>query len=294
MSKLIKQIQKNRILISDGATGTNLQQRGLRKGTAPEVWVLEKPDEILRLERDFIDSGSNIILTCTFGASSLRLNQNGLIGKAEEINHRAVEIAKTAVDGTEVLIGGSMGPLGHMLKPFGDLDAEIAQINYQEQARFLADAGVDFLVIETQYDLAEMHIAIKAAQKSCDLPIVCSFSYDRGTRTMMGVKPSQAAQELNNSGITAIGINCGKSLEDNLNCLIELRQSTQLPIWFKPNSGLPKVDQDGNPTYEICPEVMGEKAIQWLKEGASIIGGCCGTTPAHVKAIADAVKKVIN
>jgi 5-methyltetrahydrofolate--homocysteine methyltransferase len=291
MNKLTERLSKNKVLIADGATGTNLQQRGLLKGTAPEVWVLERPDEIIRLERDFINAGSEVVLTCTFGASSLRLNQNGLAGKTEEINLSAVELARTAVEGKEVLVGGSMGPLGHMLKPLGDLDIDVAKINYQEQAGYLANAGVDFLVIETQYDLAEVRIAIDVAKKISDLPIVCSFSYDRGIRTMMGVKPSQAAQELNDLGITAIGINCGKSLEDNLKCLIELRQSTQLPIWFKPNAGMPKVDLAGNTTYGTSPEDMGEQATRWIAEGASIIGGCCGTSPAHVMAIADAVKK---
>ena len=291
MNKFTENLQKKTVLVADGATGTNLQQRGLLKGKAPESWVLEKPEEIIQLEKDFINAGADIILTCTFGASTIRLAQNGIEKKPSEIIHTAVQLAKKAVNGKDVMIGGSIGPLGHMLKPFGDLDIEVAKENYQEQARAFKNAGVDFLIIETQYDMNEVKIAIEACQIDSSLPIVCSFSYDRGTRTMMGLKPSQAACELANSGISMIGINCGKSLEDNLKCLVELRQSTQLPIWFKPNAGLPKVDESGNSTYSISPEGMGQQVKQWISEGAIVVGGCCGTSPAHLEAIAKSARQ---
>jgi 5-methyltetrahydrofolate--homocysteine methyltransferase len=290
MNKLTENLQKKSILISDGATGTNLQQRGLLKGKAPESWVLEKPEEIIRLEKDFISAGADIILTCTFGASSIRLVQNGIDKKPSEIINTAVQLAKKAVNSKDVMIGGSIGPLGHMLKPFGELDVEVARDNYLEQVKALVNAGVDFLTIETQYDITEVKIAVEACQIGSSLPIVCSFSFDRGTRTMMGVKPTQAASELENSGISMIGINCGKSLEDNLKCLIELRQSTHLPIWFKPNAGLPKVDEAGNTTYSISPEEMGQQVNQWISEGAAVVGGCCGTSPAHLEAIAKSAR----
>ena len=291
MNKLMDLLQKNKILISDGATGTNLQQRGLERGIPTEVWVLEKPEEIIKLNKDFIAAGSNIILTCTFGASPIRLAQNNLEGKTAEINQKAVLLTKKAIEGTQVLIAGSMGPLGHILKPYGDLEIETAKNNFKEQALALDQAGIDFFLVETQFDLNEVKAALQAIQQVSSQPIVCSFSYDRGTRTMMGVKPSQTAKELEGFGLTAIGINCGKSLEDNLNSLIELKQSTQLPIWFKPNAGLPKLDDSGKPIYEITPEAMGNQVHEWINAGANIIGGCCGTSPAHLKSIADAIKK---
>jgi 5-methyltetrahydrofolate--homocysteine methyltransferase len=290
MNKLIESLQKKTILISDGATGTNLQQRGLLKGKAPESWVEEKPEEIIRLEKDFIRSGADIILTCTFGASSIRLAQNGINTIPEKIINAAVQLAKEAVKGTNVIIGGSIGPLGHMLKPFGALEVEDAKKNYQQQAGALAKSGVDFLIIETQYDINEVKIAIEACMAASSLPIVCSFSYDRGTRTMMGIKPVQAANELEKTGICMIGINCGKSLEDNLKCLTELHQATTLPIWFKPNAGLPKVDEAGSTLYSISPEEMGQQANQWISEGAAVVGGCCGTSPAHLEAIAKSTR----
>ena len=291
MNKLLDLLQKNKILISDGATGTNLQQRGLERGTPPEVWVLEKPEEIIKLNKDFIAAGSNILLTCTFGASPIRLAQNNFEGKTAEINQKAVLLTKKSTEGTQVLIAGSMGPLGHMLKPYGDLEIETAKNNYEEQALALDQAGIDFFLVESQFDLNEVKVALQAIQQVSTRPIVCSFSYDRGTRTMMGVKPSQTATELAGFGLTAIGINCGKSLEDNLNSLIELKQATQLPIWFKPNAGLPKLDDSGKPIYEIKPEDMGNHVHEWINAGANIIGGCCGTSPAHLKSIADALIK---
>ena len=291
MNKLLDLLQENKILISDGATGTNLQQRGLERGTPPEVWVLEKPEEIIKLNKDFMEAGSNMLLTCTFGASPIRLAQNNLEGKTAEINQKAVLLTKKSTEGTQVLIAGSMGPLGHMLKPYGELEIEIAKNNYKEQALALDQVGIDFFLVESQFDLNEVKVAIQAIQQVSTRPIVCSFSYDRGTRTMMGVKPSQTATELAGFGLTAIGINCGKSLEDNLNSLIELKQATQLPIWFKPNAGLPKLDDSGKPIYEITPEVMGNQVQEWINAGANIIGGCCGTSPAHLKSIADALIK---
>jgi 5-methyltetrahydrofolate--homocysteine methyltransferase len=291
MNRLLNLLQKNTTLISDGATGTNLQHRGLDRGISPEVWVLEKPEEIIKLNKDFIAAGSNILSTCTFGASPIRLAQNNLEGKTAEINEKAVFITKNSIIGTQVLIAGSMGPLGHILKPYGDLEVETARINYQEQALVLDHAGIDFFLVETQFDLNEVKIAIETIQRVSSRPIVCSFSYDRGTRTMMGVKPSQTATELAGFGLSAIGINCGKSLEDNLNALIELRQATQLPIWFKPNAGMPKLDADGKPVYEVSPEDMGNQVQKWIDAGANIIGGCCGTSPAHLKSIANAINK---
>ena len=162
---------------------------------------------------------------------------------------------------------------------------------FTAQAQALSAAGVDLLVIETQFDLAEARAAIKGVRSVSDLPLVVSFSYDRGTRTMMGVRPASMAAELADLGVDVFGINCGRSLEDNVKVLGELRSATILPIWFKPNAGLPVLDEEANPTYTISPEQMGEQARSWIAAGAQIVGGCCGTSPAHLAAIAKAVKK---
>lgn len=280
----IEHIKAGEILISDGATGTNLQQRGLPDGRSGEWWVLENPVEIVRLAADFVTAGSDIILTCTFGASRLHLDQMGLADQAERINRTAVALAREAAAG-KALVAGSIGPTGQMLEPFGPLTVEAAETAFAEQARWLSESGVDLIVIETQFDLGEAASAIRGVRSVTSLPVVCSFSYDRGTRTMMGVSPVKAAQALNDSGIDMLGINCGRSLEDNLKALQELRAATMLPIWFKPNAGLPAVDELGNSVYKTTPQQMAEGVPVWISAGAAVIGGCCGTSPEHLKAI---------
>ncbi len=289
-STFLDRLQTGEILISDGATGTNLQARGLTRGMPAEKWVLDNPQQIVQLHRDFIEAGSDIILTCTFGGTELRLAHSDLADQAEEINTRAVELARQAAQGTEVFIAGSMGPTGQMLKPLGPLEEQDAVTAYANQARFLTQAGVDFLVIETQFDLAEAVAALQGARSVSNLPIVLSFSYDRGSRTMMGVRPAQVAKQFSDSGVVALGINCGRALDENLEALKQLRESTSLPIWFKPNAGLPKLDEEGNPTYEITPDIMGSHVTSWLENGAQIVGGCCGNSPAHLRAIALAAR----
>ena len=290
MTAFLDRLRAGQVLVADGATGTNLQQRGLARGVSSESWVLENPEQITRLHRDFIEAGADLVLTSTFGASSIRLEQAGLAGRAVEVNQQAVALARQAGAGHGTLVAGSIGPTGQLLKPLGPLDEEEAVAAFTAQAQALADAGVDVLVIETQFDLAEAKAAVRAVRAVTDLPLVVSFSYDRGVRTMMGVRPSIMAAELVDLGVDVLGINCGRSLEDNLKALGELRSATRLPIWFKPNAGLPVLDENANPTYTISPEQMGAQVSSWIAAGAQIVGGCCGTSPAHLAAIAGAVK----
>jgi len=282
----MNRLNSGKILVSDGATGTNLQARGLSLGMPGEMWVLEKPEEIVRLHQDFIAAGSDIILTCTFGGSRIRLEQKDMQNRTAELNKTAVLLARQAVEGTSVLVAGSIGPLGQLLKPLGTIEPEDARKAYTEQAGLLSEAGVDLLLIETQYDLEEARIAVEGAQSVSSLPIILSFSYDRGTRTMMGVKPAQMAEIFSAMNVAVLGINCGKSLENNLEALKQLCVITSLPIWFKPNAGLPTLDASGNPVYDVNPEAMGQQVSQWVEAGASIVGGCCGTSPEHLRQIA--------
>lgn len=293
-ASFLQRIQSGEVLIADGATGSNLFARGLSRGQSPEHWVLEQPEQILQLHRDFLAAGSDIILTSTFGGSSIRLSGSALDGRAVEVNHRAADLALQACQGTSALVAGSLGPLGQLLKPFGPLTPQEAFAAYAQQAKALSEAGVDLLLIETQFDLAEATAAVQAARTVSNLPIVTSFSYDRGKKTMMGLSPSKAGAELSNLKVDVIGINCGRSLEDNLANLRELREVVSLPIWFKPNAGLPRVDDDGNTYYELSPQQMGEQAVDWLAAGAQVLGGCCGTSPEHLQQIAQAVKTHVN
>ncbi len=279
------------VFVTDGATGTNLQRMGLPVGAAAELWVLENPDAIRSLEQAFIEAGSDLLLTCTFGGTRLRLDASGLADQFEAINRKAVEITQEAVMATDVLVAGSIGPTGHMLSPLGTLSVDEAEQNFTDQARILVESGVDLIVIETQFDLNEATAAVRGVRKvDSELPLVCSFSYDRGTRTMMGVRPAQMAETIGALAVDAVGINCGRSLDENFEALQELREATDLPIWFKPNAGMPEMDDDGKPSYSVTPEEMGALVPGWLDAGAQFVGGCCGTSPEHLVEIARAVK----
>ncbi len=277
--------------MADGATGTNLQARGLPGGWPSDRWVLENPEAILQLHRDFIDAGADIILTDTFGSTPIRLAHSGMEDRAQETNRRAVALAREAIGDKPVFVAGSIGPTGELLKPLGTLDEQVAYDAFLLQAGALVEAGVDLVVVETQFDFSEAKAALKAVRDaSSEVPLVCSFSFDRGTRTMMGVKPSQLPGELEPFRVNLLGINCGRSLEDNLKVLQELKAATRLPVWFKPNAGLPLTDAQGNTRYDVTPEDMGARVPEWIKSGASVVGGCCGTSPAHLQAIAKAAR----
>lgn len=275
-------------LISDGATGTNLQAVGLSVGQSAEVWVLEKPEAITSLHRQFVAAGSDIILSCSFGGS--RLSSDAWVGdNAKEINTKAASLARSVADEAtrRVFVGGSMGPTGKMLVPLGTLDPIEVEAAYAEQSAALEAGGVDFLILETFYDIVEAKAAIAGVKLASSLPLVCSFSYDRGERTMMGVSPEKMVAEIAPLGVVAIGANCGTTPEAMETVTKQLvGQGSGLPIWIKPNAGLPS---GSPPRYDISPSMMADHAARYLELGAQIVGGCCGNTPDHIAAIAGTV-----
>lgn len=288
----IERIRNGEILVADGATGTNLQKIGLVSGQSPESWVLEQPEKILALASSFVEAGSDIILTCTFGGTRLRLRESPLADSVLEINHRAAEIAqKAASRRLGVLVGGSLGPTGLLMKPYGPLTPEEAAVAFEEQTKSLTETGVDLLVIETQFALEEAKAALDGVRRVTDLPVIVSFSYDRGVRTMMGVKPSQVTSTFLDLGASVIGANCGTTLENMEKILQEYHTAVPKAIlWAKPNAGLPELGVDNQAVYKITPGEMGEYAIKFIAAGARIVGGCCGSTPEHIAGIAHAVK----
>lgn len=293
MSQLfLDHLSSGKILVSDGATGTNLQQVGLKSGMSPEVWVMEQPGKILDLAIAFVRAGSDIILTCTFGGTHLRLKDGDYGDRVGEVNHKAVELArKAAGERSGVMVAGSMGPVGGLIKPYGPLTLEEVTSAYTEQAKALTEAGVDLLVIETQFSLEEAQAALAAARLAGDVPVVVSFSYDRGTRTMMGVKPSQVIKTFLPLGVAAIGANCGTTLENMELIVKEYKElAANLPIWAKPNAGLPVLSGEGETVYNITPQEMGAAALRNIGAGARIVGGCCGSSPEHVAQIVQSIK----
>ncbi|MFH2038871.1 MAG: homocysteine S-methyltransferase family protein [Chloroflexota bacterium] len=288
----LDQLNSGKILVSDGATGTNLQKVGLAAGMSPEEWVMEQPQKILDLESAFVRSGSDIILTCTFGGTRLRLKDGAYHDKVAEVNHKAVELARQAAsERMGIMVAGSMGPVGGLLKPYGPLTVEEVTAAYTEQAVALTEAGVDLLVIETQFSLDEALAALSAVREAGDLPVVVSFSYDRGLRTMMGVKPSQVINTFQPLGVNAIGANCGTSLE-NMEMIVRdyAKLAPEMPIWAKPNAGMPELDETGETIFKITPQEMGMATRKNIAAGARIVGGCCGNTPEHLAEIVRVAK----
>lgn len=281
-------LEQRRVLVADGATGTNYQAMGLELGHAPEEWLFDRPDHVVRLHREFVDAGAGLVLTCSFGATSLRLEDSALAGRAREVNVRAAELAREAVDG-KALVAGSLGPTGQLFEPFGPLGHDAAVRAYAEQAEALAEGGVDLLVLETFFALEEALAAVEGVQRASDLPLVVAFSFDQGRRTMMGVAPADVVDALAGREIAMVGINCGRSLADADLAVAELLAAAgDLPVWVKPNAGVPQI-VDGEVVYEAGPEMLAEHVLRYAEQGARVVGGCCGSTPEHVRAIAAAV-----
>ena len=289
----LDRLNAGEILVADGATGTNYQAMGIEIGVPPEEWVFDKPENVLALHRAFIDAGSDIILTCSFGGTRLRMRDSKYADRAPALNRRAAELARQAVreSGREVFVAGSMGPTGMLMEPYGELTHELAVDAYAEQTAALAEGGVDLLLLETFFALEEAQAAIEGVQRVSALPLVVSFSYDQGTRTMMGLSPTQVVRAIAPLGVAAIGANCGKSLdamEEIVNEMFALNPG--VPLWIKPNAGLPRMDGDVA-RYDTEPATMAEYTARYIRAGAQIVGGCCGNSPAHVAAIARAAKK---
>ena len=273
------------VLLADGATGTNYQDMGIEPGVAPEEWVFDAPDHVRALHRRFAEAGSDLVLTCTFGATTPRLADGPLAGRTRELNVRAAELAREAV-GAGLLVAGSMGPTGQLVEPYGLLTREVGVAAYAEQAQALSDGGVDLLVLETFFALEEALWGIEGTQATTDLPLVVSFSFDQGTRTMMGLSPTEVVAAVEPLGVAALGANCGRSLEDTDAIVTEmLAASSGIPLWIKPNAGVPRIVGDAV-VYEADPERLAEHIGRYAGQGARIVGGCCGTTPDHVSAIA--------
>jgi 5-methyltetrahydrofolate--homocysteine methyltransferase len=290
MNKFLEKLKSGKTLIADGSTGVNLLKMGIKPGVAPEELVFDQPDLILKLESAFAAAGAEILLTCTFGGTSLGMRESKYAQRATELNTRAAELARqVASTQPGILVAGSIGPTGLLMKPYGPMTPEEATTAFTDQVKGLVAGGVDLLVIETMFAYDEADAAFKAARTVTDLPIVVSFSYDRGTRTMMGVKPAEMIKRYKEMGAVLVGANCGTSLEN----MEKVEQEYAIaepgfPLWIKPNAGLPRM-VEGNSIYDVQPGQMGEYAKKYAALGARVVGGCCGNTPEHVAAIAKAL-----
>jgi 5-methyltetrahydrofolate--homocysteine methyltransferase len=284
MDNIIQEIIRNRPVITDGAWGTQLQERGLPPGGCPDAWNIDRPESVLSVAQAYVDAGSSIILTNTFGANSILLEKHGLKDKPHEINRTGAALSRKAA-GKSVRVFGSIGPSGKMLL-MGEITGEQLRKAFEEQASGLAEGGVDAIIIETMSDLTEAAIALEAAKKT-ELPVIVSMVFDSGKekdRTIMGTTVEDAVTALEKAGADAVGANCGSGIESYVPVVRRLRTATRLPIWIKPNAGLPEI-VEGSVRYSITPDTFAEHAVTLIREGADFIGGCCGTNPDFIRAL---------
>lgn len=271
-------------ILTDGAWGTQFQARGLGSGELPDGWNLSRPEAVAEIARAYLQAGSQIILTNTFSSNRLRLADHGLEKEVAALNRNGVEISLREATGHGYVFA-SIGPSGKMLMS-GDTTEEELRAVFDEQARALADAGADALVVETMSDLAEAKIAVAAARDTA-LPVVACMVYDSGKdkdRTMMGTTPEQAAEALAEAGADVVGANCGQGIEGFLPICRRLHAATRLPVWIKANAGLPEL-VNGKPVYRATPEFFAGHLPALVEAGATFIGGCCGTAPDFIRAL---------
>jgi 5-methyltetrahydrofolate--homocysteine methyltransferase len=283
-------------LLADGATGSNLFERGLLSGDAPELWNSDHPDRVADLHRRFVEAGADIILTNSFGGTRYRLKLHKAEGRVAELNEKAAALARAEADraGRIVLVGGSIGPTGEILEPIGPLKLDAARAAFAEQAAALARGGADILWIETMSSVEETEAAIAGA-RTTDLPIVATLSFDTNGRTMMGITPADLAALHRRHGLAACGSNCGVGPSELVACIVNLATAAEPSdiLVAKANCGIPQF-VNGAIRFNGTPELMAEYACMSYDAGARIIGGCCGTTPEHLRVMREALVKHVR
>ena len=291
MKDLLTRLRAGDVLVGDGAWGTLLMARGVRPGEAPESLNLTRPGVIEEIALLYLEAGADLITTNTFGGSPARLRQFGLDGETEAVNRAAVEAVRRAARG-RAYVSASVGPSGHLLKPYGDADPADIGAGYERQIRALVEAGADLVCIETMTDLAEAALAVRAARTVApDLPVMATMTFEttrRGFFTVMGVSVAQAIRGLSEAGADILGSNCGNGSAAMVAIAGDFKALTGRPIAIQPNAGLPE-PRDGSLVYPETPGFMAEQARGLLAAGVAIIGGCCGTTPAHIRALREVV-----
>ena len=292
MTASIFDLIKKRTVLLDGGMGTELIKHGFPPGACPETWNVEKPDIVKKIHKSYYDAGSDAVLTNSFGGNAIKLSLEGLENRCHELNHAAASRARE-VKPQGCFVGGSMGPTGKFLKPQGPFTEEEFERAFLEQAGGLSDGQVDFLLIETQYDLREALCALRGARKATTLPIFVTMTFNRGPRgffTMMGNSAAQCVEKLEAEGVPAVGANCTLNSEDMADLGKIMRENTALPLIAQANAGKPELSAAGEVSYSQGMENYVRFIPQLIKNGADLVGGCCGTNPEYIQKMAALIK----
>lgn len=288
MRKAFRELLKDKIVILDGATGTNLQKRGMPGGVCPEQWIIEHREVLQGLQREYVAAGSDLVYAPTFSGNRIKLAEYGLADQVAVLNKTLVEISREAV-GEDVLVAGDMTMTGQQLEPLGSLTLDALLDCYEEQARALAEVGVDVFVVETMMSLEETRAAVMAIHRVCDLPVMVTMTFEAGGRTLYGTDAVTALITLQGLGIDAFGINCSAGPENLVPMLEAMGPYAKVPLIAKANAGLPEF-VDGATVFPMQPEEYADACLRLLHMGAGLVGGCCGTTPEHIRALARRVR----
>jgi 5-methyltetrahydrofolate--homocysteine methyltransferase len=292
MKSLYAALEENETVLADGAMGTMLYQAGLKQDESPVSWNLTRPEQVAAVHRDYLQAGAQILLTNTFVANRFRLARMGLDTQLRKLNRAAVEILQSEVQaaGATALVAGDIGPCGELLAPYGSLEFDQARMGFAQQAEILLAAGVDLIWIETLSDLEEARAAIEGVRSiSPGFPLIVTLTFDQQGRTMMGVTPEQALSALTSMEVSAMGGNCGNGPEEIIGVIEKMHMADpQAILVAKANAGIPQL-VNGKPVYRAEPPAMAQYALKARSAGARIIGACCGSTPAHIRAMAQAL-----
>ena len=288
---ILDELKQGRVLLSDGAWGTLLQSKGLNPGECPELWNITHRKDVSDIAEAYLNAGCDIIETNSFGASRLKLSQYGLGDRVNELNEAAASISRE-IAGTDKHVAGSVGPTGKMLL-MGDVTGEELYENYKEQSIALEKGGADIIIIETMTDLDEASFAVKAARENTNCTVIVTMTFSKDLKgeffTMMGVSPFEMVNSMKAAGAHIVGSNCGNGIRDMISIVTAIRAvDKNIPVIIQANAGLPEYI-DGKTVFRESPEMMASYIPDLLKEGANIIGGCCGTTPEHIREMGKAL-----
>lgn len=283
-----KELTKNPLLL-DGATGSNLMAAGMPRGVCTETWILKHRDILKELQQSYVNAGSRVLYAPTFGANRMNLSLHHLEEHIKEMNDALVSLARESAKDM-AFVAGDITTTGKMMEPAGDLTYETAFEVYKEQISYLSQAGVDFIIAETMINIEETLAAVDAASQVCDLPVLCSMTAEADGSIFSGGNAVEAALALESAGASAVGINCSVGPDQLVSVVRNIKEAVSIPVIAKPNAGMPVIDDKGNAVYSMGAAEFAKHMKVLVENGASIIGGCCGTTPEYIKAVAEILK----